>query len=127
MANEQKQGPTTQSANEFAIFELARLGYDVATGREVHASTEDADDLVQAILAEPLEAAVYSGVLWAVRNRPVNWPLHLEEKTHTDRQIIDARLLGVFAGAELPAYDAAAAPTDVDFATALGLFDQEQK
>lgn len=70
-------GPLTNDANEFANFELGRLGYDVAT-KSVTPSTEDADDLLDAVLGEDLNADILEGVIWAVKNRPVDWVYRME-------------------------------------------------
>ena len=51
-------GPLTNDANEFAAFELARLGYDVKAGREVSPSNETADDLLLLTLGDPIEPAI---------------------------------------------------------------------
>ena len=79
-------GMETESGNEFATFELARLGYDVESGREVSASNEDADDLLLLVIGDDLESAVFQGIVWAVQNRPVNWELHLDPSTYDEKQ-----------------------------------------
>ena len=76
----------TESGNEFAMWELARLGYDVESGREVSASNEDADDLLLLVHGDDLEPEVFGGVVWAVQNRSVNWALHLDPTTYNEKQ-----------------------------------------
>ncbi len=85
-------GPTTEDANEFATFELGRLGYDVQSSIEVSVSTEDADDLLLLVLGDDLSPEVVAGLVWAVTNRPVNWQVHLHPNTYNpkERAILEA-------------------------------------
>lgn len=92
------RGPETESANEFATFELARLGYDVQTAREVSASNQDADDLLLLVIGDELEPKVFQGVVWAVKNRPVNWALHLAPGIYNEQQRAALRSVRVAAG-----------------------------
>jgi hypothetical protein len=79
-------GPLTESANEFASFELARLGYDLKSGQEVASSQDDADDLLLLVLGDRLDPKVFAGVAWAVKNRPVSSALHLAPDIYTAEQ-----------------------------------------
>jgi hypothetical protein len=90
-------GPLTESADEFATFELARLGYDVETGRETFDSTEDANDLLLLTRGDTVSPAVFAGLVWAVRNRPVNWALHLHP-ANPPAQLADLRRVLEAAG-----------------------------
>ena len=89
--------------DEFATFELARLGYDVKTGKEIFYLTEDADDLLLLTLPDPVSPEVFKGMVWAIKNRPVNWPLHLSRKNSPEelaavRRLLEAAGMSCLAG-----------------------------
>jgi hypothetical protein len=88
-------GPIFTDGNDFAVFELARLGYDVKSGKETFPSAEDADDLLFLTLGDPVEPATFAGMVWAIKNRPVNWKLHLSpgEYSRPEQQADLHRLL----------------------------------
>jgi hypothetical protein len=90
-------GPLTESADEFATFELARLGYDVKTGKQIFPSTEAADDLLLLTLGDSVPSDVFAGLVWAVKNRPVNWTLHLHSE-NPPAQLADLRCVLEAAG-----------------------------
>jgi hypothetical protein len=91
--------PRTTDANEFATFELARLGYDIELGREVNPSTEDADDLLTLTLGDEVSPEVFAGLVWAAKNRPVDWALHLHPEQPL-KQLRAAQELAAVSGVQ---------------------------
>lgn len=94
-------GPLTDDTNEFAAFELARLGYDVRT-KAVTPSTEDADDLLDAVLGEELDPKIVAGVIWAIKNRPIDWAYRFasgasdpKQAAHLDQLLTQAEMTHV--------------------------------
>ena len=79
--------------DEFATFELARLGYDVKTGKELFSTTEDADDLLLLTHGDRASQGVFNGMVWAIKNRPVNWKLHLDPTNSPEELASVCRLL----------------------------------
>jgi hypothetical protein len=59
----------------------------------------DADDLLLLVLGDHVEPAVFDGIVWAVKNRPANWKLHLPPEALPERRSTyerSSRQLGCF-------------------------------
>jgi hypothetical protein len=80
-------------ADEFATFELGRLGFDVKSGKELFYITEDADDLLLLTCGDQVSQEVFNGMVWAIKNRPVNWGLHLDPANPPEALASVCRLL----------------------------------
>jgi hypothetical protein len=71
----------------------------VKTGTETFSSSADADDLLLLTLGDSVEPATFAGMVWAIKNRPVNWSMHLSPDVYTSpEQLADLHRLLEAAG-----------------------------